>query len=61
MNYIEIRNNEITEIEDIIKIINDLSNLKKINLKGNYIDFKNKEKLNILKEIISKRNIKLIA
>ena len=61
LNYIEIRNNQITEIEDIIKIINDLSNLKKINLKGNYIDFKNKEKLNILKEIISKRNIKLIA
>ena len=61
LKFIEMRKNQITDIDDIIKIVNDLPYLQTINLKGNHIDFKNIDKINALKNIISKRNVKIIC
>ena len=61
LKFIEMRKNQITDIDGILKIVNDLPYLRTINLKGNHIDFKNIDKINALKNIISKRNVKIIC
>ena len=60
LKYIEMKKNQLADIDDIINLIDDLTNLQKINLKGNNFDFKDINKLNILKKKSSKRDVKII-
>ena len=60
LNLIEIKNNQINDINSINEFVNKLTKLLVLNLKGNNINL-NVNNINILKEIISKKKIKIIV
>ena len=60
LEYIEIKNNKITELAGLNNIINRLPNLGKINLKGNIINFKDEKNIRIFREVNFGKNIKII-
>ena len=60
LEYIEIKNNKITELAGFNNIINRLPNLGKINLKGNIINFKDEKNIRIFREVNFGKNIKII-
>ena len=60
LQLIEIKDNQINDLDSINDFVNKLTKLSVINLKGNNINL-NINNINILKEIISKKKIKIIV